>query len=138
MDKIKSLLAKKLKEGKKVKPEEMGAKKSVLQELRADMADKMGSKLGGLKKVSVAAPDAESLKKGLEKAEDIVEGMDGLQDQSEEYSDGAEDEMLEEASESDAMAMPDEMSEESDRMSEDEIDAKIQELLLKKQKLKGE
>ncbi len=138
MDKIKSLLAKKLKEGKKVKPEEMGAKKSVLQELRADMADKMGSKLGGLKKVSVAAPDAEGLKKGLEKAEDLVEGMPDLQDQSEEYSEGAADEMLEEAEESDAMAMPDEMSEESDRMSEDEIDAKIQELLLKKQKLKGE
>jgi hypothetical protein len=138
MDKIKSLLARKLKEGKKVKPEEMGAKKSVLQELRADMAEKMGSKLGGLKKVSVAAPDSEGLKKGLEKAEDLVEGMEGLQDQSEEYSDGAEEEMLEEAEESDAMAMPEEMSEESDRMSEDEIDAKIQELLLKKQKLKGE
>ena len=52
------------------------AKMDVLKELiqMADEQESMGIK-DGLQKVTVAAPDQESLVEGLDKAEDIVENM---------------------------------------------------------------
>lgn len=63
------------KKGKKISPIEGKAKSDVLSGLRGGMADKLGEKLGGMKKVSVAAPDSEGLQEGLQKAEELVEGM---------------------------------------------------------------
>lgn len=56
------------------------AKMKVLADLRSSMSDMMAnkmkdgySKMGGLQKVSVMAPNKEGLEKGLDKAQDMVE-----------------------------------------------------------------
>jgi hypothetical protein len=100
------------------------AKLEVLKDLRKQCMDSMGSSMkGGLNKVSVMAPDAESLKEGLEKAEDIVESNPmQMGEESEEMED---EEMSEESEDS-----------ESEEMSEEELDKKIQELMAKKSKIK--
>lgn len=107
---------------KKMKSEGMNAidkeaKLAAVSEMKKMAEDAMSEKLGGLKKVTVAAPDDESLKQGLEKAEDIVESKLG---ESEDES-----EMEEESEDESEMAM-----------SEEELDKKIQELLALKEKLK--
>lgn len=70
------------------------AKMKVVGDLRNMAMDMMGSDLGkhmeGAKKVTVASKDTEGLKAGLEKAEDLVEGMPeegGEETPSEEMSD---------------------------------------------------
>ncbi len=63
------------KKGKKLSPLESKAKGDVLSSLRSQFADKVDEKMGGMKKVSVAAPDVEGLAEGLEKAEELVEQM---------------------------------------------------------------
>lgn len=56
--------------------EDSKAKMSILKEMRKMAMDDMGEGLkNGVKKVTVAAPDQEGLEAGLEKAEDLVEGM---------------------------------------------------------------
>lgn len=60
---------------KDMMPHEKKAKMSVLEELQKQAADAMGGKLDGVKKVSVMAPSKEGMKEGLEKAEEILEGM---------------------------------------------------------------
>lgn len=89
------------------------AKMSMLKELQKAMGDSMSEDVKGLKKVTVASPDKEGLKEGLEKAKEMI-GDIGPQGQSEEKEDEeneseemeseeAEEEM-EEAEESDPMA----------------------------------
>jgi hypothetical protein len=78
--------------------------------------------LDGMKKVTVAAKDSEGLKKGLEKAEDILEDMP-LDSKESEDSDDME-ELAEESSE--------EMSDESDEIAE--LEAKLAALKAKKLK----
>lgn len=51
------------------------AKMGVLKEIKGLAEDHMKGDLSGLKKVSVMAPDEESLKKGLDAAKDVVEKM---------------------------------------------------------------
>lgn len=70
--------------------EDSKAKMSILKEMRKMAMDDMGEGLkGGLKKVTVAAPDDQGLKQGLDKAEDLVEDMPMDKDPSEspEYED---------------------------------------------------
>jgi hypothetical protein len=71
MDKFDKLLEKK---GKKLSDVEQRAKSDVLSGFQSEGSDSMADKLAGLKKVSVAAPDKEGLKAGLEKAEEFLEG----------------------------------------------------------------
>lgn len=107
---------------KKMKSEGMNAidkeaKLAAVSEMKKMAEDAMSEKLGGLKKVTVAAPDDESLKQGLEKAEDIVESKLGESEDESEMEEESEDES-------------------EIAMSEEELDKKIQELLALKEKLK--
>lgn len=98
-------------------PLDKEAKLSAISEMKKMAEDAMSEKLGSLKKVTVAAPDEESLKEGLEKAEDIVESKLGEDDSEMEDSEEEGSEVAE--------------------MSEEELDKKIQELLALKSKLKA-
>lgn len=54
------------------------ARMSVLKEMRKSAMDDMGEGMQGhLKKVTVAAPNTDLLKKGLEKAESVVSDLPG-------------------------------------------------------------
>lgn len=100
-------------EVKKMDPDVKSSKMSVLKELHKMMGGMMGDDLkqhmGGLKKVTVAAPDKEGLEMGLNKAEELLGGKE-------------EDSMEEESEE-----MP---------MSDEEIEEKIKELQAMKSKSK--
>jgi hypothetical protein len=121
MDKIDKLLMKKKKEGRMMSDNECEAKKKVVKSLKDFASEEMSKGLGGLKKVTVASDSPEGLKKGLEKAEDIMEDMPEGDEESPEM------EMADEESSEDSM----------EDMSPEEIDAKIQELLDLKRKLKA-
>lgn len=102
------------------------SKLKALKELNNMMKGMMGedvkSKMGGLKKVTVAASNDEDLKKGLNKAEELVGKKPNLEElMSEEHSD-------EESPEEDMME--DESMEESEdkKMSKEEILAQIEKL----------
>jgi hypothetical protein len=87
------------KKGKaKMDPEYKTAKMGVLKSLHGEMGKMMGEDVKGLKKVTVAAPDKESLKAGLEKAEDLVEGepLEGEMDEADMDAEEAMPESLEE------------------------------------------
>lgn len=62
----------------KIDPMEKEAKMGVLQEIKKLASDDMAEEIKGLKKVTVAAPDAEGLKVGLNKAEEMVEASCGM------------------------------------------------------------
>lgn len=113
------------KKGKKMSEAHVAAKKNVLSSLRDQAAEAMGDKL---KKVTVAAPSEEGLKKGLEKAKEIVEGK--LPDEN-----CPHDKMMaNENSEMDSGDSEDE-SEEQEEMSLDEVNAKLEELMKMKKQL---
>jgi len=117
MDELKKLMMKKAKEGKMIKPDsdEARAKGSVLNELE-DIADQGMAKK--LQKVTVAAPDTESLKEGLEMAEDKVEGMSEMGEMGDEMGEGMD---YEEEPEIDL-----------DSLSPEQLEEMIQELEAKK------
>lgn len=105
MKDLKSFLEDKM--GKPGKPNELKkeARGRVLNDFKDAAKEHMGESLGGaLKKVTVMAKDDQDLKKGLEKAEELVENMPEM----------------EEESESEDMDM-----EEADMMSSEDKDAKI-------------
>jgi len=69
-------------------------KRSLMQLM--DLMDEMesedyGEKLGSLKKVTVAAPDEEGLKKGLSKAEQLLKMRSGMDMDSEEEEESEEE-----------------------------------------------
>jgi len=105
--KLMKLMAKK----PKISDNEKQAKMSVLDELEGHAKEAMASKLPGLKKVTVAADSEEGLMKGLDKAEELLEGEE------------SEEEDMEE------MAMPE--------MSEEELDQKLAELMKMKEMLQA-
>jgi hypothetical protein len=74
----------------------MDAKMKVLEELRDMATSLMGDKLegkSGMQKVSVAAPDSEGLKKGLEMAQEIMpEEGESMKHEMDEMSMESEDE----------------------------------------------
>lgn len=123
-DLMKKLMEKKAE--KKLSPNEQKAKMSVMEELQNMASDAMGKKLDGIKKVTVASDDEQGLKKGLEKASEIVDkGIPAL-----DSSDEEQDEMMEEEQEEMMGEQPE------DEMSEDEINEKLEELMKKKEMLK--
>jgi len=85
---FKELLMKKAKEGKKTDPDRLQAGSDVLKELGDMFKDRLK---GNLKKVTVASDSPEGLKKGLEKAEEMLEaphGDEDLEDQIEDEMEG--------------------------------------------------
>lgn len=119
------LIEKKKKDGKELSEVEGKAKETVLSDLK-DMAGKaMSDKLNGLKKVSVASDSEEGLKKGLDKAKDIVEKMPEVKAESEEGdSTGGSLEPSEELGESNEEAI----KKEHEMMSLSEIEEEIKKL----------
>lgn len=82
MDDLKELLAKKMKDQKEPMSEnKKNAKMSVLQDLKKMMDDSIAGDLKGLKKVTVASDSKEGLKEGLEKAEDVIEGQEEMEEE---------------------------------------------------------
>ena len=114
MDRLEQLIAKKKQAGKSLGKPHVKAKSSVLQELMDDMVGLGASKLDGLKKVTVASDSPEGLKKGLEKAEEVVE---------QKLEGGEEESSSEEESE--------------EECSPEELEAKIAELQKKLAELKA-
>lgn len=106
---------------------EKDAKLKVLKELRAMASGMMGDDIKGgmMKKVSVAAPDEEGLKAGLDKAKEIV-GDKGPHDDMDE-----EEEMESPEEEAHEMASGEEKEED---MSPEELDAQIAKLQEMKKK----
>jgi cbb3-type cytochrome oxidase cytochrome c subunit len=115
MNKMLAKLMEKKKPGK-LSETYKNAKMSVLENLSNDMSGMLSDDVKGLKKVTVASKDAEGLKEGLDKAEELLSGSE---DESEEESEEEGQEMS------------------SDSMGIDELDAKIAELeALKAKKMK--
>jgi hypothetical protein len=75
---------------KKIDPIEKDAKLSAIKNMRKMAGDMMADDMQNMKKVTVAAPDEESLKKGLEKAKEVVGSLP-----EHEMSETPEDEMTE-------------------------------------------
>jgi hypothetical protein len=77
MKDLKGYMAEKFGKPKKADQLEKEAKMSVVKDLRDAASDDMKESLksGMMQKVTVAAPDKEGLKKGLEKAEDVLEEL---------------------------------------------------------------
>ena len=146
-EKIAKLMAKK--KGRPMDELEKEAKMSVIKDLGAAASEAMRGKLDGLKKVTVASDSPEGLTHGLKKAEEIVQGMPGMKDAAEH-----DEEMMEDAedgegrdgdelaggveSDEDAEDMAEEGHDgEHEDMSEEELDAKLAELMDKKKKLEA-
>lgn len=127
----------KMKESRKMSPIEMKAKKNSLEALRKSMQDMMGEKLSGVKKVSVAADSKEGLEKGLDKAKDLLghEEAEGEMDSSPEHEslESDADRMIEGDGE-ESMSASKEIAE--GEISDEELDAKIKDLLDQKAKRK--
>lgn len=140
------LMANLKKKGKKISnPNEKEAKMGVLGELARQAGDMMKDKVHSLKKVTVAAPDSEHLKQGLEKAKEMIShNPDDKMEQAEEelHEDLDKDNEMGESPEHKAKVLGEHaaMGDHSPEMEEEcntpeEIDAKIQELLAKKKEL---
>lgn len=144
MHKFEKLMEKKMKDKKSHLDEnESKAKMSVLQDLKHDMGEMMKDRLhGGLKKVTVASDSPEGIKKGLDKAKQLVGEMSPAEAEHEapEHEGESEEEMAEhEAAESPEMEEKEQEGEEGEEeMSEEEIDAKIKKLMAMKEKMKKE
>jgi hypothetical protein len=127
MKEFKELLMKKAKEGKNSDPDRLKAGSEVLKELGDMFKDRIK---GNLKKVTVASDSPEGLKKGLEKAEEMLEAPHDSKMESD-VEDVMEPELKKRLSEED------EDSEEELEDSDDEIaelEKKIAELKAKKGK----
>jgi hypothetical protein len=114
---------------KKLSENELKAKMSVLEDLKSQAEDKMKEPLKNLKKVSIMSDSKEGLKQGLEKAEEMMEsGEESPMVEAEEDSEEGEEYHL---SDEDKMKF--------EAMSEDELQACINELeMIKQKKMKGE
>lgn len=117
MDKLMELK----KEGKRLSSNEKEAKMNVLGELGNKAGKNMVERLKGMKKVSVMSDSPEGLKEGLDTAEELVEGAEG-EDKPEDvlapdYKTQGEEEMAE-------LDCSD--------MSDEELDANIQALMMEK------
>jgi hypothetical protein len=128
MHKFEKLLAKKMKDGKKMSDNEKEAKSGVLSEMK-DMASKMmGDKVKGIKKVTVASNSDEGVKKGLEKAKELL-------GQESEESPEMEESETEESSEESMDDCCEQVEELGEKMDASQLDEAIQKLMeLKKQK----
>lgn len=77
MEELMKMLAKKKNSEGKMSDEEIQAKMDVIKELLemadGEMGHRVKSGMDSMNKITVAAPDAESLEAGLEKAQDLIE-----------------------------------------------------------------
>jgi len=124
MNSYEKLIAKKKKGNEEMSPMVKQAKMGILENLR-DMADsQMGEKLMNMKKVSVASDSKEGLASGLEKAKEMIESQ-------------ADEESSEDESDMEAMDARNHMEEDAEQaaMSEEEINAKLEELMKLKEQL---
>lgn len=120
------------KKGKKLNPIEQKAKMDVVQSLSDQAGSMLGDKVKAMKQVTVAAPDKKGLAKGLEKAEDMIEGEDSEDSLADMMKDKASDMESEDEEDSESY----DMMEECKDMSPEQLEDKIQKLLeLKKEKL---
>jgi hypothetical protein len=116
------------------------AKRNMLQELKkmasGMMGDELKGKMDGMKKVTVAAKDDDSLKAGLDMAKDIMGKTDEDADKTDTT---AKSEVMDAGSNTDDIEEElglesAEDAEESEEMSPEEIQAKIKELQAKLKK----
>jgi hypothetical protein len=108
MKDMEKMLGKKPKENNEDKK---NAKLGALKELRNSMSEMMqGDLKGRMNKVTVAAPDKESLEQGLDKAKEIVSGEEPVSEEM------PESEESEESSEMEEMVDQCESPEEIDKM----------------------
>jgi hypothetical protein len=116
------------------------AKRNMLQELKkmasGMMGDELKGKMDGMKKVTVAAKDDDSLKAGLDMAKDIMGKTDEDADKTDTK---AKSEVMDAGSNTDDIEEElglesAEDAEESEEMSPEEIQAKIKELQAKLKK----
>lgn len=79
---------------KKIDPIEKDAKLSAIKNMRKMAGDMMADDMHNMKKVTVAAPDEESLKKGLDKAKEVVGEMpEEMETPESEVSESPQEEM---------------------------------------------
>ena len=131
---MEKLIAKKKASGKELSDNEKQAKSEVLKSLHGQASDILRVKLKGIKKVSVMSDSPEGLEKGLDKAKELLEAAQGSNgDNILEHDSDEADEVEGEG----AMEGDDSNGAEPEAESEDELDAKIQELLKKKEALKS-
>jgi len=126
------------KKGKKISnPNEKEAKHGVLSELSKQAGDMMKDKVSSLKKVTVAAPDSDKLKEGLEKAKEMIghDSGDKMEQAEEELGEDLDHDNEEgESPEHKAKVLGEESPEheEEECNTPEEIDEKIKELIMKK------
>lgn len=74
---------KKIKEGKTIdtNSKEYSAKSDILKEIKDVLSEGMAEKLKGMKKVTIASDTDEGLKAGLEKAEEVLDSRDEMEDE---------------------------------------------------------
>jgi hypothetical protein len=77
---------------KKIDPIEKDAKLSAIKNMRKMAGDMMADDMQNMKKVTVAAPDEASLKKGLEKAKEVVGEMPEMESSDEEMAESPQEE----------------------------------------------
>ncbi len=136
MHPLHKLMAKKKSEGKKLSGAEKKGKEATLSSLIDDMMDMDSGKVKGLKKVTIASDTSKGLKKGVEKAEEMLDegGMsDEEMPEGEQLAD-AEEEMPE-AEESSDMEMAE--AEDEEEMSKEELLAEIDRLKAELEKAKA-
>jgi Ran GTPase-activating protein (RanGAP) involved in mRNA processing and transport len=119
--KLEKLMRKKAEKGDVLSKSHAKAKSGILKDLMDDMMGMEGEKVKGLKKVTVASNSPMGLKKGLEKAEDIVEEMPN----GEEMPEG-EEMSEEESSEEESPEM--EVAEEEGEENVEDLKAEIEKL----------
>ena len=147
-EKFKKLL---LTKGKPISEVQKQAKLDVLGDLQGHTKDMLSEKLDGIKKVTVASNTKEGLKKGVKTAEKVIDKLNGKpEEESEEPCQHCEGmgcpECAEESEEHESSESPEEEvsehesgeeSSDESEMSEEELDAKIAELMKKKDSLKS-
>lgn len=95
MDEFLSLLKKKKESQGSVNEKKLSAKKNAMKELSDMLGEDITEGIKGVKKVTVASDSEEGLKKGLEKAEDVLESRESEEEDmdSEMMEDESEDDL---------------------------------------------
>lgn len=131
------------KKGKKLSENEVKAKSSVLKDLSDTASDMMKERLGGLKKVTVAAPSKSGLKEGLDLASKLTEkmpngeksGMEEAKDEEAEMVADAEDGKGMHMGEGEAEEVAESEEEAGEEQSKEELLAELERLKAKIEKM---
>lgn len=118
------------KKGKKLSENEVRAKSSVLKDLSDTASDMMKERLGGLKKVTVAAPSKSGLKEGLDLASKLTEKMPNGEKSGMEEAKDEEAEMVADAEDGKGMHMGEGDGEEAAESEEEAGEEQSKEELL--------